>query len=199
VVNSLQRIASSDIRAGVLDSPLGSSFSSFGLATEDASTTAEFAATPYALESAYIVGQASQSPTSYPTSQDMAFGRNVLDRWFDSVSAAGTTDDAVGADVNNSTDPNYVTYEADLQGGDSGAPLFVDDGSGGLTLVGINWFVDDGSVPTQDFIGMSYIGNYDQEIQTFISANAVPEPAHLGLLLTLFLLARFGLHRRVPS
>ena len=103
-----------------------------------------------------------------------------MDRWYSSISISGSTDAAIASVVNNSGDANYVTHEAQLQSGDSGAPMFIDNGSGGLTMVGINWFI--GNDGTNDLNGQSYLGNYDTEIQDFIEANTVPEMRHLALL-----------------
>lgn len=73
-----------------------------------------------------------------------------------------------------------------LEAGDSGAPLFVENEAGGLTIVGMNWFTaDTNSDSVADIFGASYLGNYDEDIQAFVDANAVPEPASLPLLLGL--------------
>ncbi|MFU8848021.1 MAG: hypothetical protein ACNA77_04810 [Opitutales bacterium] len=91
-----------------------------------------------------------------------------------SVPAAGTTDAAMVAVDNSPGDANYLQYEAFLQVGDSGAPMMVDNGSGSLTIVGMNWF--NGSLGSgEDVNGFSYVGNYDAEIQAYIDANPVPE------------------------
>jgi len=115
-----------------------------------------------------------RSPSNVTATIDVAVGRNILDRWFDSVNASGTTDDAIGSTVDASGSSNFVPFEAALAGGDSGAPMFVVQ-EGVLTLVGLNWFV--GTSGGSTINGQSYLGNYDAEIQSFIIANAVPEPS----------------------
>jgi len=173
-----QRVGSSDIYIGTLDSFLPSSYAVYDFATEDI-TSALIGPDSFRNSSlnglnAYLFGR---SPSSFPKGQDMAVGRNRLDRWFDSASAEGTTDDAIGSNVESAGDSGFVSYESLLEVGDSGAPLFVEDGQGGLTLVGTNWFVTAGG----DANGQAYVGNYDTEIQNFIDAN-VPEPGSFALL-----------------
>lgn len=112
-------------------------------------------------------------------------GRNLIDRWCGSVTVSGTTDSKLVSVVDSSGDASYVTHEAHLQSGDSSAPMFIDDGSGALTMVGINWFIgNDGS---DDLNDQRYLGNYDTEIQNYIDANVVPEMQHYGLFLSLAL------------
>jgi hypothetical protein len=180
-VLSSQRIGSSDVRIGVLDNPLGGNFTFYDYATEDATSLAQYASTPYALQNAYLFGR---SQTSFSVSQDMAVGRNVLDRWFDSASVDGTTDDAAGSTVDSPGDLNYVSYEAALGTGDSGAPMFVGDGMGGLTMVGLNWFV--GTAGEDAINGQTYLGNYDADILAYIEAHPVPEPKFAALLIGCF-------------
>lgn len=189
-ISGIQRIGSSDIVVGVLDAPLGAGYEYFAIATADITDPTSFTASTYHGADAYVVGR---SPTAFATSLDMAVGRNVLDTWFDDVVAGATTDDALGATIDANGEPNFVTYEADLRAGDSGAPLFVEEVAGGLTIVGINWFVSD---PLGEFLGASYVGNYDAQIQSYISANAVPEPAHATLLAALCILSIAARRRR---
>jgi len=173
-----QQIGSSDIWLGVLESPVSSGYTFYDYATEDISDSIQFALSPYAGENSYMVGQ---SPSSFGNSTNVAVGRNILDDWFSNTTVESTTDDAVAATNDSSGDPNYVQYETLAVNFDSGAPLMVDldgDGTGPLTLVGANWFVaTDGSLT-----GMSYTGNHDEEIQSYIEANAIPEPG-TGILL----------------
>lgn len=193
-IQSSQRIGSSDLRIGTLDAALGEGYAFYDFATLDLTNfyvsqtgpssflvnDESFLGSQYWGADAYLFGR---SPSAFATSQDMAIGRNKLDRWYDSVTAAGTTDDAMASVTNTSGDANYLTYEAQLQVGDSGAPMMVDSGSGELTIVGINWFIaNDGS---NDLSGYSYVGNYDEQIQAFIDANPVPEARLFGAVLGL--------------
>jgi len=160
-IQKSQRVASSDIRIGTLNAGLGGEFSFYDFATDDISDTLSFINSPYFESDAYMFGLSS---TSYTVSQDMAVGRNKLDRWSNSITAGGTSDVAIAANVDSSGDTNYLTYEAFLQIGDSGAPMMVDTGSGALTIVGMNWFK--GTDGGTDVNGFSYVGNYDEWIAT---------------------------------
>ncbi len=174
-VSAGQQIGTSDLWMGVLDSPLPSSYTYYDFATEDIWSRTEFDASPYAGVNAFLFGL---SPTAWPVAQDMAVGRNVLDLWFVEEESAGV--DAIGSVVNTSGDTNYVTYEAYIQSGDSGGGMFVDDGTGNLKLVGINWFIL--SIGARNANGQSYVGNYDADISAFIAAHQIPEPSAFLLL-----------------
>jgi len=182
-IQSSQRIGTSDLRIGTLDTPLGAGFASYDFATEDitninALDPDSLQQSQYGLKNAYILGR---SETEWATSQDIAVGRNIIDYWLDSVTVAGTTDDALATIVNQVSDGNFVSDEAGLAVGDSGAPMLVEDETGNLTIVGINWFI--ATAGETNINGFSYVGNYDTEIQDFIEANVVPEPHTYSLLL----------------
>lgn len=191
-IQSSQRIGNSDLRIGVLDAALTGAYASYAFANESVSSFQQFAGSSFALQNAYLLGR---SPSGFPVSQDIAVGRNVLDSWADGVTVGGTTDDAIIAIQNSSNENNYVSDEAFLQTGDSGAPLFVEVG-GILTIVGLNWYV--GTVNGTNFNGFSYLGNYDADIEAFIDANSavvIPEPLHISaamgflvLLMRLFMI-----------
>ncbi|MEO0510218.1 MAG: hypothetical protein AAF065_10205 [Verrucomicrobiota bacterium] len=176
-VQSSQQIGSSDVRIGVLDSPLPSNYAYYDYATETfdqafPSGAYDISSAPYYEETAFIFGR---SPTpGWDTTQDIAVGRNVLDIWW--VDYEGTHE-AVVAVYDDVLDPNYVSSEAFLRAGDSGGPVLVDDGMGGLTIIGLNWFSSVGN-----FSGFSYLGNYSEEIDAFIAANPVPEFRLFALL-----------------
>jgi hypothetical protein len=194
VAGNQQRIGSTDLFVGTLDAALPSGYSFYDFATEDIGVLPvgpnSFLQSPYNDANAYVFGR---SPSSRPISQDMAVGRNKIDRWFGEETAAGGTGDAIGSNIDSSGDSNFTQYEADLRVGDSGAPLFVEDGSGSLTIVGVNWFISD---PAGDFFGVAYTGNDDAAIQDFIDSNVVPEPGAAALVLGLLALGRLGLRRR---
>lgn len=188
-VASFQRIGTTDIWAGVLDSPVTGDIATYSFATEPI-TTATFGLSPYSLENAYLFGR---SPTANIAPEDIAVGRNVVDLFFEDVDDGSSINDALITVVNESSDLNYVSFETHLQGGDSGGPMFVEN-NGELLLVGINWFIvndydiDSGPGPSvlRDLNGVSYIGNYANDIQAFIDANApIPEPGHTSLALAL--------------
>lgn len=187
-VQSSQRIGTTDIRIGILSAPLSSAYKAYNFSTEDITSFSTgpnaFTRSDIYLQNAYILGR---SPSAFSTSQDLAVGRNVIDN-FSNVTISGTTDLSAISTVNNSGDTNYVTHEAQLTVGDSSAPMFIDDGNGGLTMVGTNWFI--GNDGTNDINGQSYLGIYDTEIQNYIDANAVPE--FMDFALWLGILALFG-------
>lgn len=175
-----QRIAASDIWIGILDDPLPPGYAPVALATEAIADEAAFNSSTQVNETAYMFGR---SPSGFPVVEDVSVGLNILDYWLESVSVAGSTDQALVAREDISGDPNYLTYEAFVVGGDSGAPL-LRDVSGTLTLVGINWFngsADFDDRPVQEEIrnlsGFSYVGNYASEIQANADAFAVDATA----------------------
>lgn len=171
VTSIAQRIGTSDLWIGTINEPLPNSFAYYDFATQDITSSEQFNLSLYKNAVAFILGR---SPTYRLVSQDMAVGRNKLDVWFDSINAGGTTDHAIGAVNDGFLDPNFVSSEALVQPGDSGAGMFVPSG-GKLTLVGINWFYYTAGNETGS--GFSYVGNYDGDIQTFLNLYSVPEPS----------------------
>jgi hypothetical protein len=176
-----------DMQIGVLSTPLPAGYSFYNYATQDTTNNnpggpASFNNSPYNGASAYIFGKGAGDKAN---PLNMTIGTNEVDRFYSSLTATingeETTDPAMATLIGGA---NSLTYEAALEGGDSGAPVFVDDG-GNLTLIGINWFR--GGVNSEDVNGFSYIGNWDEEIDQYIAANAIPEPspwilASLGFL-----------------
>lgn len=199
ITSNRQQIQDTDIFVGTLDSALPAGFSFFDFATEAITNTnsgppgarpdsGSFVNSPYFEANAYAVGR---SPSSFEASQNMAVGRNLLDDFVLNRNVTGANSgDAIEATDDGS---GGVVFEAMLETGDSGAPLFVDNGSGSLTIVGVNWFV--ASTSTEDFFGASYLGNYDDDIQAFVDANAVPEPATYALLIGILALGSTVLRR----
>ncbi len=181
-VQSSQQIASSDIRIGVLNSPLPAGYATYDYYTSDITIPNASFLTPV---DAFTFGR---SPTAFSTSQDMAVGTNKIDLWYPSVTAGGTTDGTISTIVNESGDANDTTYESFLQVGDSGGPLMVATGPNTLTIAGINWWITNSPEELQPGVfrnlnGFSYLGNYDGEITAYISANAIPEPASVSLVI----------------
>lgn len=175
VTATAQRLLNSDLWIGVLDQPVPAFIRHYAHATEPIFNPGQFATSPYSNLNGFLFGR---SPTTWPVSQDQSVGRNRLDVWFDSVTVGGTTDDALGAQVHTFAEPGYVSYEAFLQSGDSGGPLFVDKtGSGELTLAGINWFIAQDQSTGVWYNGFSYLGNYASDISAFLALYSVPEPA----------------------
>ena len=177
-----ERIGSSDLRIGYLDHALSADYAHYAIANTSISSS-NFDVSPYHDADAYVFGR---SNSSFSNSQDMAIGQNRLDHWVDNTQVGDTTDHALIAYNNQSTDDNYLNFEAKLESGDSGAPMLVDN-AGSLTLVGINWFIGEDNLGN-DLNGFSYLGNYSHEINTFIGAHAVPELGAASLYLAIFLI-----------
>ncbi len=190
-----QRIPNSDLWIGTINQPLTSDYTFYDFAVEDIASKAGFESSTYYLEEAFMFGRSQTA--SWPTSQDMAVGRNKLDLWDEEAIVGGTTDSAVVAVRDPSGQRNFVASEAYLQGGDSGGGMFVDDGSGRLKLVGINWFIGTVQIgqTTYDVSGFSYVGNYDAEIQAFLDLHSVPEPAGLAAVSAVLALGFAAWHR----
>jgi len=181
-----QQIGSSDLWIGAISQPLPAGFAYYDFATQDIGTATDFTGSPLKGENAYMFGR-SETET-WPTSQDVAVGRNILDLW-GSPDRVGATKDSFGT-------AHYVEHEARLDPGDSGGGMFVHDGSGGLTLVGINWgfstLTMEGVTTYRSWF--TYVGNYDAEIGAFLDTHPVPEPA--GAAAIAALLAGFAVWRR---
>lgn len=196
-----QRIGTTDLYLAVLDSPLPPSIKFYDFATEaisappfDPDTNPGFsAAGSFQNENAFLFGV---SPTVRTNArEDQAVGRNRISGYLEDLPfttgpLAGTESDFLILLNDAPSDPDFVQHEALLQGGDSGAPFFVEV-NGELQLLGINSFNGATGDGTQ-LSGISYIGNYADEINAFISANAVPEPGVLGV----GLIAMIGLSTR---
>jgi hypothetical protein len=84
----------------------------------------------------------------------------------------GTNMDALLLHRNGPTEANFVEYEAWMEAGDEGAPVFMEDG-GKLTLLGTNLYNWGSGL---SLIGVSFAGNSAAAIDVFIEANTVPEP-----------------------
>ena len=128
-VSSGQRLGTTDLWLGVLSAPVSSSYASYSFLSNDIADSAAFnSPSPVKNLISYVVGK---STTAWATSLDVAVGRNVLDAWVEDADAGGTTDDAIASFQGLPGTTEY--HETLLQGGDSGAPLFVSVG-GSLVL-----------------------------------------------------------------
>lgn len=192
-----QRIGTSDLWIGILEQPVSSLYTSYGLIANDIPDAATFYSSALVNQIAMVVGK---SPT-FSGTQDVALGLNRLDVWLDDTTVGSTTADSIASLYHYaSTD---VTFETLLQGGDSGAPLFFNL-AGTLHLVGINWWtgtVTDNTDTTYSASGYSYVGNYDTQILALVEAAAVPEPAQwskLAGLLAVAIALRRRTVRRIP-
>ena len=175
-----RRIGTSDLWIGILEDPVPAGYTPFSFADEIIPDANAFAESSLANATVFMLGR---SPENRTPPEDMAVGLNVLNDWIEEVTAAGTTDQALIAYEDLPGDDNFLTYEALLQTGDSGGPLFRDVG-GVLTLVGINWFIGETDIdPRPVFLearklsGFSYVGNYATAIASAIHAFSVDASA----------------------
>lgn len=167
-VVSGQRVDSSDIWLGELDTPVPVGYAVYDFATEDINNATDFGNSIYNEVNSFMFGKTD----TISGDGNVGVGRNVLDGWLEEVTVAGTTDDAMTADAE--TGPGArVEYEAVLESGDSGGPMFVDlNNDGNLTFVGTNWILASTN-PVTPASGFAYLGNYDSQI---------PEPTTIALL-----------------
>ncbi len=140
------------------------------------------------------------SPETQAAQIDQAVGRNLISGYIENIVGAnlGSNQDLLIMLRDAVASPDHVPYEAFLQGGDSGGPLFAIIG-GNLRLLGTNAVIGTfnvGGGQTIDFSGINYIGNQSAFIDSFIIDNAVPEPTSVTLLLVAIVgLARVRQHR----
>ncbi|KAA1262429.1 Trypsin [Rubripirellula obstinata] len=134
---------------------------------------------------AYMSGFSRNRPVGNKAAQ--AWGRNRISGFVDNVDFQNNTNSDM---LFLQYDSTAGGFESHARGGDSGAPLFIDDG-GELLLLGVNsaLFLDivedeDGNEisRTVQGTGVSYVGNHAAEIRSFIVTNAVPEPGTAILL-----------------
>ena len=184
------RIGDSDVFLSRLSAPVPASLKIFDIATEFLSAPTFDPnmdigsqignAGSFQNEEAFLYGI---SPTSRSdTRVDHAVGRNRISGYVENIPFGSNTnndsllfiEDVVG-------DPDYVEFEAQFRGGDSGAPAFVER-NGELLLLGINTFIN-GADSELEFSGVTYAGNHIDDINEFIALNAVPEPGSASLIL----------------
>ncbi|MBU6174712.1 MAG: PEP-CTERM sorting domain-containing protein [Planctomycetes bacterium] len=192
-----QKVGSTDLYVAVLDSALPSSIAHYSFANEilaagSSSPFIGFNAGIYQDLNAYMVGR---SPATNAPFQDQAIGRNRVSGYFENVNFLGNSDsDALIFLRDPGSTPQYVPFEAYLQPGDSGAPLFVDI-NGEFRLLGTNAFINSPNT-SPEFSGINYIGNQASAINAYIVA--VPEPSST-LLVALGGMGVMILRRRINS
>jgi hypothetical protein len=131
---------------------------------------------------AYMFGRSPFNEDANPNDNrfafnDQAIGRNLISGYVENANSQLNQPDLdVLVMFFDTAPPNQVPFEALLQGGDSGGPLFVEI-NGQFILLGVNSVASTGNPA---FSGISYIGNQAAFVNNFI-ANAIPEPAS-GLL-----------------
>lgn len=177
-----QRIGTSDLWLARLDAFAPSDLQIYDIETEEISPNnipTQRASFSFRDQEVLMSGR---SPSSFPNTRDQVYGTNLAHDFFsDNVDGLG---DVEAIRMNYDTDPSETTFEMFLQGGDSGAPLFIDNGNNELLLLGINSFVstdDETGDPIASF--SSYVGNDSEEIDSTIAQyQAIPEPGVVYLI-----------------
>lgn len=186
------KVPNTDLYLAVLDSFLPESIVHYSFATEPLSgpVGALTSAGIYQGMNAFLFGR---SPENNPANRNQAVGRNRISGYLENVDFLGNSDnDALLLFYDSPGDPDYVQFEAYLQSGDSGGPMFVDI-DGEFILLGTNAFINQGGINNPPaFSGINYTGNQAAFINAFIAQN-IPEPSGLALLITAGLI---GLSRR---
>lgn len=164
-IESSSRVGSTDIRVGVLTNPLPVGYAYYSIWDVPLSGASREVIGPNLLTFG-------RSPTSFTEiSQDMAVGQNQFDIYYSDITVSGATSDAAAMVF----DSPGLTFESQFALGDSGAPAMLLDG-GELTIVGINWFVGTINGGATEISGVSYLPNYQAEIEALIAASVVPVP-----------------------
>jgi len=195
-----QNVGGSDLWIGHLDFALPPSIATYGW-SQTAITPSNFTTT---LENrfAYLSG-ISPTTSEYGTNKltNHAVGENRIEDFepnLDPLPAGGIVGDTLWSVENLPSDGGYTveTFEARIDTGDSGSPLFIVDGPN-LELSGTAWLlgaVDLDPGPAEDLRDASvytYTGNYAADIQQYIDDNltmVIPEPSTVALLLSAALL-----------
>jgi len=183
-----QRIGNSDLWLARLEDFAPSNLTIYDIATEEITDNGDpFVPTDFSFqdEEAFMVGL---SPSSFPNTQDQAFGTNLMNDFFTgNVSGLG---DVEALEMRYDTDPSETEFESFFRSGDSGGPLLFDNGNDELLLLGINSFVTtDNGDPVASF--SSYVGNDSSEINAIVTQYAaIPEPS-IALLIIVALICLF--------
>lgn len=183
-IASVQQIGNTDLVVGTLDVAVTGAIANYAFSRERISQTGGGGSTAFVSsnlfgETALFSGISPGSDTlgGVGSAINQAVGRNIIEGFVEEqeLSARGPTfTDAFTVDLDRN--PTALGNEAaSITSGDSGAPVFREDGNGNLVLLGIN--LARGTTLTGQSVGLaSYVGNYEIPIQDFIDANPVPEP-----------------------
>jgi len=206
VTNSTAGVGS-DLWLGVLDSNLPGTVSPFdflqnGLSANPPTGASSFGGASIAPLAGVAPGLAGQpiahffgrSPSDVNSGQ--AVGSNRITAFFeDALFLTGETDFLFSLQ-DDPGEPFFVPSEAFLRSGDSGGPVFLQNGSE-LALLGTNAFIVEDDTTTAiiepEGNGVSFLGNEAAFINNFIAVNAVPEPSSalaLSAMLGGFLMRR---------
>jgi len=178
ISTDVQRIGNTDLWLARLEQFAPDSIRVFDYARQQISapTSPAGPGSNFAFKGANVI-MTGLSPANFPPNQDQAYGTNVISWFVENDTSAGLGSvDAFRVDYNVGGTP----YEAFLQVGDSGAPMFTNNGNGQLLLLGVNSYVSTSSTgePVASFV--SYIGNDSSTVDALVSQwAAVPEPSAL--------------------
>ncbi len=206
-------VPGTDIRIGYFNQSVDPSIARYSYNTNNANAVVDLG-----LGSATLYTSGDQVPGAAGTIFDHVVATNQAESWFeegtntvDAPNPGGNTNtfmnnanfDQIVTFENLPVDDanNFETYESQLQGGDSGSPLFSDQG-GTLRVEGIAYAIvtpglqgDFDTPPGQPALEIraatlySYLGSYDSDIQNAIAnvPDPIPEPSavFLGVLATL--------------
>ena len=162
-IEETERIGNTDIRVGTLDAALPDGYTYYDVLNSPLSSE-----DPVSITGPNVL-TFGRSAGDYAVTQDVAVGQNNLNLFFPSQNVAGATGDA---GLMTFDDPG-LAFESQFAVGDSGAPAMVLV-NGNLTIVGVNWYV--GSFNEgPSFSAVTFLPNYQSEIQAYIDAN--PEVA----------------------
>ncbi len=191
-VTSGAQIANSDLYVGYLDSPVTSDIAYY-----------EFAQSIGNLSTNTIAYQAGipdvdeNISSNYPNSQNMVLGLNKLEALRDTDQFGKTSQTLWTAQDDSSDSAKYVNSEAQIQGGDSGAALFITDTSNNITLLGTAWYK--GSFfsisGSRDASVYTFTAPHTDELNRAILTNAVPEPSSIAFSLSGLILLCFNRKR----
>lgn len=202
------RIPGTDLDLLTLESPLPAGFKVYGIATENIEqpvagfySAEALPLEPYLGENAYTMGINSNLSGALEFRQ--AVGQNRISHYVENAGEVFDQPNFFGANTDllflgyNGPDGS-LPFESINGGGDSGAPLFYDDGSGELLLLGVNSAVGTVEIGGIEFDGsyISYIGNHSAFINSYVAAAAVPEPVGGVAIPVIGFLIGFTLRRR---
>lgn len=184
-VGGTEVIGGTDVRLGYLDFPLPASITPYSYTTIQL-TNSNFTSSGL-FQNQVLMNGLSPTGTGYGASSNtnQAAGLNYLEGFQEDYPVGGAgVNDTLFAVHNNPGDPgyNYSSFEANLNSGDSGGPLFRING-GVLQLVGINLAVGTTTVNGQprNISAFTYVGNYSTEIGAYVTLHAVPESSSAAL------------------
>jgi hypothetical protein len=121
-----------------------------------------------------------RSPYPHDPWHDQAVGRNLISGYWENYGRL-TDQDTLFLDYHPDSKSGVVRFEAYLQGGDSGAPLFIER-NGKLLLLGTNSLIVTNGSGQVVSSGVAYVGNQANFIWKFTNASTVPEPTSIWLV-----------------